>query len=131
MAFSRGRTIVFGSLGASIDYPLRRPFVLLVPAYDEEEKQQVEAVAEGLVELGCVEFCFVGPRAEEFHDFIDQIVESKGAFEVVTTWHTDVSDACDYFLFAAGGRSATLLALVCRHRDLLEPLEEEVRRSRQ
>jgi len=77
------------------------------------------------MDRGCVEFCCVGLQAELLHDSIDEIVEKKGAFEVVTTWHTDYTDASEYFLFAAGGKSPTLLALVTSHPELVALLEKE------
>jgi hypothetical protein len=122
-----GRNLVFGSPGTSADYSVCRPFAALVPAFDPGERQQVEAMTGTLVDLGCREFCCVGPQAEQLHDSIDGIIEDRGAIELVTTWHTDYSDACEYFLFAAGGRPPSLLALVSAHPDLAALLEDEAR----
>lgn len=127
VVLSDGRNLVLGSLGAPVDYSLRRPFVTLVPAFDAGERQKVEAMTGILMELGCREFCCVGPEAEQLHDSLDGIIEERGALEVATTWHTDYSDACEYFLFAAGGRPPTLLALVSAHPDLTASLEAEAR----
>jgi hypothetical protein len=77
------------------------------------------------MDLGCIEFCCVGPQAEQLHDSLDGIVEERGALEVVTTWHTDYSEACEYFLFAAGGKPPTLLALISSRPDLAALLEDE------
>ena len=125
LVLSGGRKLVLDSLGTSVDYPLNRPFVALAPAFDAEERQRVEAIASTLMDLGCMEFCCVGPQAEQLHESLDEIVEERGALEVVTTWHTDYSDACEYFLFAAaGGRPPTLLALISSHRQLAALLED-------
>jgi hypothetical protein len=127
LVFSSGRTLVFLSLDESQSTSLNRPFATLLPAFDEKERRQAEAVAGLLMDRGSVEFCCVGPEAELLHDSIDEIVEKRGALEVVTTWHTDYSDASEYFLFAAGGRSPTLLALVASHPELVALLEKEAR----
>jgi len=82
-------------------------------------------MANTVIEKGCVEFCCVGPEAEQLHDSLDWIVEEKGALEVVTTWHTDDADACEYFIHAAGGGSPSLLALVYSYPELVGRLEAE------
>lgn len=125
LILSCGRNLILGSLGASVDYSLRRPFVALVPAFDAGERQQVETMAGTLMDLGCMEFCCAGPQAEQLHDSLDGIIEERGALEVATTWHTDYSDACEYFLFAADGRPTTLLALISSHPELAALLEDE------
>jgi len=123
------RKLVFLSLDQSPSISLSQPFATLFPAFDEVERRQAEAMARILMAQGCVEFCCVGPEAELLHDSIDEIVEQKGALDVVTTWHTDYSDASEYFLFAAGGKPPTLLALVASHPDLVALLEEEAERE--
>ncbi|HSO28948.1 MAG TPA: hypothetical protein VLS28_03535, partial [Candidatus Sulfomarinibacteraceae bacterium] len=127
LVFSGGRTLIFLSLDQRPNASLNPPFVTLLPAFDEEERRQAEVLAGLLMDQGCVEFCCVGPEAEQLHDSIDEIVEKMGAFEVATTWHTDLSDACEHFLFAAGGRSPTLLALVASHPELVALLAQEAR----
>jgi len=64
----------------------------------------------------------VGPAAELLHDALDDIIENDGALSVVTTWHTDEKDACEYFLFAAGGAVKSLVALISLHPELVELL---------
>ncbi len=125
LVFSGGRTVLLLSLEEALSAPLIRPFATLVPAFDERERLQVEALARPLMDRGCVEFCCVGPEAELLHDSIDEIFENIGALEVVTTSHTDHSDASEYFLFAAGGKPHTLLALVVSHPDLVARLQIE------
>lgn len=128
LVLSSGRSLVLGPLGLPVD-SFNRPFVALVPAFDADERQQVEAMAGPLMDLGCIEFCCVGPQAEQLHDSLDWIIEERGAPDVATTWHADYSDACEYFLFAAGGRPPTLFALVSGHSDLAALLEGEARRT--
>lgn len=127
LVFSDSRTLLFGSLVQPLSDSLSQPFVTLLPAFDEGERKQAQAITGPLVNRGCVEFCCVGPEAEQLHDSIDEIVEERGALAVVTTWHTDFSDACEHFLFAAGGRSPTLLALVASHPELVALLEKGAR----
>lgn len=124
LVFSDDRTLLFGSLVQPLSDSLSRPFVTLLPAFDEVERKQAQAIVGPLVDRGCVEICCLGPQAEQLHDSIDQIVEERGALAIVTTWHTDYSDGCEYFLFAAGGRAPTLLALVSSHPELVALLEK-------
>ncbi|HCF62685.1 MAG TPA: hypothetical protein DFS52_32435 [Myxococcales bacterium] len=77
--------------------------------------------------LGSVELCAVGPEAEQLHDALDAVLEASGALEVVTTWHQSISDACDYFLYAAAAGRANLLALIGEHPELQAMLVERAR----
>jgi hypothetical protein len=67
------------------------------------------------INLGGIEFCCAGPDAERMHDTIDDQIEAKGAFQVATTGHEDLNDACDYFMHAAGGGTCQMLALIGDH----------------
>jgi hypothetical protein len=127
LALAGNRTLVISSLGASLDHSIQRPFVTLLPAFNPLERQQAEAMTKSLIDLGCVEFCCVGLEAERLHDALDEIIEATGALEVVTTWHGGPTDACEYFLYAAAGGRANLLALISSHPELQAMLEEETR----
>jgi hypothetical protein len=128
LVFSRDRSLVFLTRDQSPTASLLSgAFATLLPAFDEGERREAEANTNLLMDLGCVEFCCVGPEAEMLHDAIDEIVENRRAFDVVTTWHTDFTDAAEYFLFAAGGKPRTLLALVASHPELIAVLEKEAR----
>lgn len=118
-----GRSVMLGLIDALPHLSRREQFVVLVPAFNSAEREKVVAVTSNLVDLGCKEFCCVGPEAEPLHDAIDAIVEDSGALEIVTTWYTDGNDACEYFLFAAGAAKLTLLALVSEHPKLISMLE--------
>lgn len=128
LALAGNRELIISSLGALPDHPLQRPFVTLLPAFNTAERQEAEAMTEGLIDLGCIEICCIGPEAEQLHDALDEVIEQKGALEVVTTWHEDSTDACEYFLRAAAGGRAALLALISSHPELQAALEEEARR---
>lgn len=118
--------IALGPAGTATPAP---PFVALVPAFDPAERRVVETAANDLIDGGCVEFCCVGPESEMLHDALDDLIERKGTLEVVTTWHVDVADACDYFLFGASAGRAALLALVSAHPELVSALQERGRRQ--
>ncbi|WP_437833679.1 DUF7684 family protein [Sorangium sp. So ce1153] len=125
--FAGNRKLVISAMGASADHSLQRPFVTLLPAFNPSERQRAEAITKDLIDLGCVEFCCVGHEAEQLHDAIDNIIEARNALEVVTTWHEEPSEACEYFLHAAAGGRAHLLALILSHPELQAVLEEETR----
>ena len=118
-----GRKLVIAPLVAPSANTFDHPFAALVPAFDAAERRQVDALANTLMDLGCSEFCCVGSEADELHDSLDAIIEEREAFDVVTTSETDSVEACEYFLFAAGGRQHELLALVSPHAELAALLE--------
>ena len=93
MVFSGWRRIIFLSLDQASSTSVGRPFVTLLPAFDERERRQAEAMAGLLMDRGSVEFCCVGPESELLHDSIDEVIERRGALDVVTTWHTDYDGA--------------------------------------
>ena len=121
-----GRSLALSSLKDALPAGLSAPFATLVPAFDLGELRDVEAIARTLLDLGCSEFCCVGPEAESLHDALDIIIEERGSFDVVTTWHTDETDACEYFLFGAGGGLPSLLAMTQVHPALTSLLERMV-----
>lgn len=112
-------------MGAPSDVPFVTfvaPFAVLVTVTNQEELDEILSLAGGLFELGCKEFCCVGPKAESLHDQLDLLIEEASLIDVVTTWHEDAVEGCEYFLFGAGGQSLILYALVCRHLELLDAL---------
>jgi hypothetical protein len=129
-----GRELRIDSLPASLDDSVKhsrshsrsRSHVVLVPAFNEVELEQVTSLLGELIALGCKELCCVGPEAELLHDTLDEILVQQGFIEVVTTWHTDYLDACEYFLLAAGGREGALLALIAAHPELVALIEHGV-----
>jgi hypothetical protein len=127
LPFSGKRILVLGALQEPIDKPLGPRFATLLSAYDGQERQKAEAIVGELVDRGCIEFCCVGPEAEELHDSIDWIIEDKEAFSVVTTWHENQMEACEYFVSAAAGKPCVLLALVATHPEVVAVLEQLVR----
>jgi hypothetical protein len=116
-------------MAAPEDHSLEQPFVTLLPAYSALERERAKAMAKELLNLGCVEFCCVGPEAEPLHDALDEIIETEGALEVVTTWIEDPTEAIEYFLHTAGGGRLNLLALIQAQSALLDLLQDEARRD--
>lgn len=116
------RSLYFGALGEQLPCGITSPFVALLPAYTPAECATAAAMAPDLVKAGCVEICCVGEHAEALHDQLDDIVEDMGAFHVVTTFHVGEDDASEYFVIAAGGASACLLAFVSPHPSLVSRL---------
>ena len=101
------------------------PCAILLPA--NLEAAETEAITRALSAHGCVEFCFVGERAERAHDVADDVLESTGYLEVVTTWVNDVQEGCDYFLHAAAyARTSRLVAYVTPDPILDQALNEAV-----
>lgn len=127
LTLANNRKLIISTLSASSSDSLQRPFVTLLPAFNAAERQRAEAMTKGLLDLGGVEFCCVGPEAEQLHDALDEFIEERGTLDVVTTWHEDLTDACTYFLYAAAGGQAHLLALISSHPELQAMLEEEAR----
>ena len=123
------RKLTITSMGAIADHSIQPPFVALLPAYSAPERQQAAGLTKELINFGCVEFCCVGPEAELLHDALDEIIEADGALEVVTTWIEDPTEGSEYFLHAAAGGRANLLALVHSRPELQVLLEEEARRD--
>lgn len=129
LGLKENRMLTITSLAPAADHSIQPPFVTLLPAYSEPERQQAEAVTKELINLGCVEFCCVGPESERLHDRLDEIIEGEGALEVATTWIEDPIEASEYFLHAAGGGRTNLLALIRSHPDLHAVLEQEALRN--
>jgi len=114
------RTLIICSSCEPLDAVVQQlsgPFVAMVPAFDQDNKLIGQVVAK-LIEYGCVEICCVGPHSETLHDSIDYAVEDEAAFEIITTWHEDLSEGCEYFLNVAGGKASRLLALIGEQAEL-------------
>lgn len=86
-------------------------FPVMLPAFNGMERSVAEGIAAGLIGHGCREFCCVGQEAEQLHDSIDWIIEDMQALDIVTTWHQDIVEACEYFVFAAGIGATYRIAL--------------------
>lgn len=99
-----------------------RPFAALVPAFDERDLEFARRVIGVLITRGCVELCCVGPRGEEAHDAVDNVIEDSSQYHVVTTWHVDLEEGCEYFLHVAGGQAKHLLALVGDRAELADAI---------
>jgi hypothetical protein len=121
------RKVIYCCLDNATSTNIASPFAVLVPAYSQAECGQIEAMVGILVDMGCIEFSCVGTEGERLHDALDWVIEDNGALDVVTTWHTNEAEACEYFLFAAGGVAPNLLAMVSDHPALEFCLEKIAR----
>ena len=120
------RYLILESPFCATQVSIPKPFAVLVPAFDESERRQIEEIAMNLVNIGCEDFCCVGPESELLHDALDWLfVDNENeTIDVVTSAFEDESDACEYFLFAAGAQMFHLLALVSLHPELTSLLKQ-------
>lgn len=118
----RGRDVLVGAPSDITAVHIASPFAALVVASSQEELNEVLDIASSLLGLGCKEFCCVGLKAELLHDQLDLLIEKAGLLDVVTTWHEDAVEGCEYFLFGAGGQSLVLYGLISQHPELLDAM---------
>lgn len=119
-----GRKIVLAPFSDAAAFDLPRPFVALLPARNASDCVLAVKIISRLIEFGCVEICCAGPMAQQMHDQLDVFVETADKFEVATTWYSDNREACEYFLFAAGGGCSSLLALILEQPELVAMVRE-------
>lgn len=127
--FSRNRRLVICSLSSGlqiINDSLSSVFVAMLPAFDRRELEVSIDISILLLNVGCLEFCFVGEKSENLHDDLDHLLEDRGLTGIVTTWHDDASDACEYFVNASGGGADCLIALIEGHDQVVAELRREV-----
>ncbi|WP_373085473.1 hypothetical protein [Sneathiella sp.] len=118
------REIAIGSLSDFSVENISTPFAILVAAFSQQELDEVVGLAKDLIELGCKEFCCVGVEAERLHDQLDHLIEDSGSYDIVTTWHDNLVEGCEYLLFGAGGQQIALFGLVSKHPEILEALKK-------
>jgi hypothetical protein len=126
IALNSVRRVMVSGLSVEALQEALLPTAALLPAYSAQESVYALSLVEGLARSGCVELCCIGPEAELLHDQIDEVLEGRGMIDVVTTFHTDEIDGCEYFLFAANGAAGNLLALIEGHPALLRTLKSVV-----
>lgn len=125
-----GNRIVYVSrLTEEVPVPSGEAFAVLLPAYSNQEISVSLGQAATLLDRRCIEFCCVGSRAEELHDRLDEVIEDREEFDVVTTFHADIEEACEYFLFAAGAAEPQLLAMVLDHPEIEMQLNSVIKNS--
>jgi hypothetical protein len=110
-----GKPVVILSLLDEIGdciHNFRNGFVVMLPAIEVETLEIQEQLIHDLMNDGCMEFCCIGPHAENLNDLIDKIIEEQECYTIVTTWYDDLTEGCDYFLNAAGGGEYPRLWLV-------------------
>lgn len=121
-----GRQLTMLELQESVSIATKAPFAALLPAFQLSERTVVIELFQSLLRAGCIEFCCVGPEAELLHDELDILLEAQNALDVITTWHLEAAEACEYFIWAAGGGRTDLLALTSTHSELSELLRLEL-----
>jgi hypothetical protein len=86
---------------------------ILITTSSEEITPIEKSYLESFLSSNCTEIYCVGTAAEKTHDIVDEIIEEKGFFEILTTWVSDESleDISFYFLNVAGSKPSTLLAI--------------------
>ena len=99
----------------------------MLPAFDCREREISRIISIDLLDAGCLEFCCLGEEAENLHDELDEIIEIKGLSSIITTWHDDIQDACEYFVNASGGGADCLVGLMEEHGLVVSELRREVR----
>jgi hypothetical protein len=114
--------IYLRTLSDGIPKDIHGPMAALVPAFDEAECEVVLTMIPALLASNCIEIACVGVLAEKLHDQIDSLVEELRRSDVITTFHSDVMEATEYFVFAAGASAPTLLAFVGGHSDIVDAL---------
>lgn len=116
------RKVFIGSPADCSSLKASSPFAVLVAAPNTDEVREILSIAEILLRSGCKEFCCVGFESELLHDQLDLLIEKVGLLDVVTTWHKDVIEGCEYFLFGAGGQNHILYGLISGHKELIDAL---------
>lgn len=120
-----GDTRLFlGALTDGIPIGVTGEMAVLLPAFSREECALALSMIPALLEKNCRQIVCVGNLAEQLHDGSDNVVEDLHRSDVVTTFYTDVDAACEYFVFAVGPLTQTLLALVSGHPPLVDALRK-------
>lgn len=122
MAKFGAREITLALLSDVLSIEKKEEFVALVPAFDRKDIDKVVNAVGRMIERGCMEICCVGEKAELMHEELDGLIEEKGFLHVVTTWHVDPREGCEYFLYGAGGQSYALYGFVSDRKDILAAL---------
>lgn len=123
IAVPPNRVVILETAGVALPLEIARPFVALVPAYDLVERKQIEAIVLGLISLGCIEICCVGPEATALHEALDMLMLDCKCEHVITTSDVAEAEVIDYFLWTAGENPSSLLALVSSHPELIQAIE--------
>lgn len=111
--------------GVIPEYPAG-DFGFLLPAFDDAECDKVLALVPHLLATNCAQITCLGLKAEKLHDEIDTLVEDAGRFNILTTYDSDLLEACEYFIFAAGSSVTHLVALIGDHPEVVSILDEVI-----
>lgn len=97
---------------------IEAPFVALVDTNDEDwsEVRTAHRLGKRLLAAGCRYFVCFGPRSEEVHDYLDDLIVEEECHDVTTTFHDDESpeEVADFVLNCAAGGMKSVLVFVRR-----------------
>ena len=122
IVFDENRRLLIVPLDSWIADPAQE-FAALAPAWTAADILEAKNNFARLIAFGsCLEICCVGPRSEELHDALDEIIEDCGQLSVVTTSQNDPTEGCDYFLRLSGGRPKLLVTFASANPELVQTL---------
>lgn len=90
---------------------LREGFASLIQTGLLFFSDEISVAVLSLFKGGCGEICFVGERANAFHDDLDFFLEEMGGVKVITTAFESEEDAIEYVLFGAGAAQVDVLVI--------------------
>ena len=100
----------------------RRPDVVMISSWEKDLSgyQQIKALIEKLIDMGCKYFVCVGAYSEKLHDFIDDVLLDRSInsqFEdsdVMTTWHDTetVEEVAEFFLYSTNASNCLLMVFL-------------------
>jgi hypothetical protein len=121
---SEDRCIFIGRLDDGIPEDVSGSLAVLLTAFSNEECRIGLSMIPVLVEKNCTQIVCVGRFSEQLHDEIDSAIEDMRRPDILTTFHTDAAEACEYFVYAVGSVTSTLLALISNHLSLVDILKK-------
>ena len=123
--FNGNRRLLVVSFESSWVASPPQEFAALVPGWTPADILDARTYFSTFVALGsCLEICCVGPRSEELHDALDEVVEDRDQLSLVTTWDVDPEEGCDWFLRLSGTRPQLWVAFAKSNPDLVRTLVE-------
>jgi hypothetical protein len=107
---------------------LKIPFATLVYTDVELVGYTINQLIKELIDLGCVEFCCIGPYADSLHDLIDMLIEDLEAYHIVSTADLNPIEGIDYFINTAGRRLNCLLVIAPGDNSIISEIVDIIRR---
>jgi hypothetical protein len=125
LALTNGHVIHFRSgvfFADNLDVGIKEAPALLFLLTDFSDFYLVSRFIPSVVNCGYMEFCCIGPNAEEVHDSIDDEMAAKDTLGIVTTWFNDEKEACEYFVYALGAVYTNLVIFAGHADNILQRL---------